>query len=488
MAEGSIVTFYSYKGGVGRTLALANIGALLSRWGYKVLCVDWDLEAPGLHLYFERWMGSTSTSDQSNTRPGLTELIHDYVDGRQPRWTEFLTEVRFPEAHHPLMLMTAGRQDQSYVQRMQALDWKRLYEEHQLGNFLETLRTEWKEAFDFVLIDSRTGITDIGGICTVQLPDLLVLLFTANLQSLRGSLDVVSRAKQTRNSLPFDRAKLLVLPIATRFEMRVEYELAQQWLKTFATELQAIYAEWAHKNVTAEELLNYTRVPYIPFWSFGEKLPVIEKGTDDPDDIGASLETLAALVAQKFSYSDVLIRNRDSFVSAVRNRAELNGFVETPKMKFGKGIKLFVSYSRKDERLLDELLKHLAVLGREGLIVETDRREISSGEEWRSAISAHLEEADIILPLISSDFIASDYCYDVEMQRALQRHENGDARVIPIVLRPTDWSATPLAKLQSLPQDGEAVTLWRDRDIAMLEVVKGIRVIAKQILASRHTA
>ncbi|MEP7341874.1 MAG: TIR domain-containing protein [Acidobacteriota bacterium] len=483
MAEGSIVTFYSYKGGVGRTLALANIGALLSRWGYKVLCIDWDLEAPGLHLYFERWMNSTPTSEQSKLRPGLTELIHDYVDGRKPGWADFLTEVRFPEAHHPLMLMTAGRQDQSYVERMQALDWKRLYEERQLGNFLETSRAEWKEAFDFVLIDSRTGITDIGGICTVQLPDLLVLLFTANLQSLRGSLDVVSRAKQTRNSLPFDRAKLLVLPVATRFEMRVEYELAQQWLKTFATELQAIYAEWAHKDVTADELLNYTRVPYLPFWSFGEKLPVIEKGTDDPEDIGFSLETLAALVAQKFSYSDVLIRNRDSFVNAVKKRAELNG-VTGLKAKPGQGIKLFISYAYKDKPLLDELLVHLSPMKREGLIEVWADSQISTGAAWTEAISARLEEADIILALVSPDFLASKFV-EVEMNRAFERNESGQARVIPVLLRPTDWLNTPLALMQSLPQNRQPITLWSNKDEAWLDVSQGIRTVVKELLESR---
>lgn len=488
MPEGSVVTFYSYKGGVGRTLALANVGALLCRWGYKVLCVDWDLEAPGLHLYFEKWIKPAPTPDASSSRPGLTELIQAQVDGLHPKWSDFVTKVRFPKTSHALSLMTAGKQDQSYVERMQALDWKRLYDEHHLGNFLEALRTEWKEKFDFVLIDSRTGITDIGGICTVQLPDLLVLLFTANLQSLRGSLEVVNRAKKTRHSLPFDRSKLLVLPVATRFEVRVEYEMAQQWLKTFADELGPLYAEWTHKDVTASELLNHTRVPYIPYWSFGEKLPVIEKGTDDPEDIGFSLETLAALVAQKFSYSDVLVRNRDSFVSAVRKLSELKDGAAAPMTKSGQGVKLFISYAHKDEKLLDELEKHLGPLVRQGLIETWHDRNISPGEDWRKAISAHLEEADIILLLLSSDFLASDYGYSVEMRRALDRHANREAQVIPIVLRDVNWSETPLARLQALPEDGSAVTAWPNRDSAWRNVSVGIQKAVEQILASRRRA
>lgn len=481
MTEGLIVTFYSYKGGVGRTLALANIGALLCRWGYKVLCIDWDLEAPGLHLYFRPYV---VTPD----RPGLTELVQAHADGKKPKWNKYVSEVTIPQANHPLYMITAGRQDESYVSRMQALDWSELYEKHNFGNFLEATRGEWKESFDFILIDSRTGITDIGGICTVQLPDFLVLLFTANQQSLRGSLEVVKRAARARNSLPFDRAKLLTLPVAARFEMRVEYEMAQQWLKIFADELRPLYAEWAHKDVTAEELLNYTRMPYIPYWSFGEKLPVIEKGTDDTEDIGFSLETLAALVAQKFSYSDVLVRNRDSFVSAVRKLSELKEGAAAPMTKSGKGLKLFISYSHKDEKLLDELEKHLGPLVRQGLIDTWHDRNISPGEDWRKAISAHLEEADIILLLLSSDFLASDYDYSVEMRRALDRHANGEARVIPIVLRDVNWSETPLARLQALPEDGPAVTAWPNRDSAWRNVSVGIQKAAEQILASRRRA
>src|SRR5215467_13083239 len=130
MSEGTIVTFYSYKGGVGRTFALANIGALLSLWGYKTLCVDWDLEAPGLHLYFKPWMKERNPT-------GLTELIQAHVEGMDPKWQNYITEVHFSSVKKPLLLMSAGLQDESYYQRMQALDWGELYESYNLGNFLE---------------------------------------------------------------------------------------------------------------------------------------------------------------------------------------------------------------------------------------------------------------------------------------------------------------------------------------------------------------
>ncbi len=313
MSEGTIITFYSYKGGVGRTFALANIGALLSGWGYKTLCIDWDLEAPGLHLYFKPWMSKKN-------HQGITELIQAHMDGKQPYWKNYVTEVRFPNSREPVFLMSAGFQDKSYIERVQTLDWAKLYENHNLGNFLEELREDWKKSFDFVLIDSRTGISDIGGICTVQLPEILVLMLTANDQSLNGSLNILKSVEQAHISLPLDRAKLLIMPVISRFEGRVEYKLAQEWLATFAEDLAPICMEWAHKDVAISDLLNFIRIPYVPYWSFGEKLPVIEMGTEDPEDIGFPLETLAALIAQKLSDSDLLIKNRDSFVIKAKSK------------------------------------------------------------------------------------------------------------------------------------------------------------------------
>lgn len=483
MTEGSVVTFYSYKGGVGRTLALANVGALLCRWGYKVLCVDWDLEAPGLHLYFESWIKTTPTQDVSVSHPGLTELIQAHVEGQHPKWRDFVTNVRFPKINQSLSLMTAGRQDHFYIERMQALDWKRLYEEHQLGNFLEALRNEWKEEFDFVLVDSRTGITDIGGICTVQLPDHLVLLFTANLQSLRGSLEVVNRAKQSRHSLPFDRAKLLVLPVATRFEARVEYEMAQQWLKKFATELGPLYAEWAHKDVTAEDLLNNTRLPYIPYWSFGEKLPVIEKGTSDPEDIGFSLETLTALVAQKLSYSDLLVKNRDSFVMNARKNGDLTKGSDSTSIKAAPPPKLFISYSAQDFEWLKKLEKHIGVLWHQRIV---DMLIGNSVEHFTDTEVKYLEQADITLLLVSSSFLASGFVYGAEMKRMFDRHTAGEAMVIPVILSPALWQETPIGQLQSLPLNGIPVTNWSNQDEALVQVVRGVREAAARATSLRR--
>lgn len=148
-------------------------------------------------------------------------------------------------------------------------------------------------------------------------------------------------------------------------------------------------------------------------------------------------------------------------------------------MNRGEGaLRLFYSYSHKDENLRDELETHLKLLQRQGLINSWHDRKIEAGDEWKNKIDENLKRADIILLLISADFIASDYCYEKEMKYALERHEQGSATVIPIILRDVNWKKAPFSKLQVLPKDGLAVTKWDDRDSAWRNISENIESIA----------
>jgi formylglycine-generating enzyme required for sulfatase activity len=138
-------------------------------------------------------------------------------------------------------------------------------------------------------------------------------------------------------------------------------------------------------------------------------------------------------------------------------------------------IEIFFSYARKDELLRDELAKHLKPLLQEGIITAWHDREIPPGAEWQNEIDRHLESAQIILLLISADFLASDYCYSFELRRALERHESNEACVIPVILRSCDWQNTRFGKLQVLPTDGKAIKGWSDLDDAFTDVVRGLR-------------
>jgi TIR domain len=144
-------------------------------------------------------------------------------------------------------------------------------------------------------------------------------------------------------------------------------------------------------------------------------------------------------------------------------------------------LEIFYSYAHEDEELRDTLEKHLSLLKRQGIISGWHDREITAGSEWANQISEHLESAQIILLLISPDFLASDYCHDVEMTRAMERHHTQEARVIPIILRPVDWEGAPFSKLQCLPRNAEPVTLWKNEDAAFRDIAKGIRKVAEEI-------
>lgn len=142
---------------------------------------------------------------------------------------------------------------------------------------------------------------------------------------------------------------------------------------------------------------------------------------------------------------------------------------------------VFCCYARKDQDFLYDIKVHLNPLEREGLITIKADIDVSPGMEWETTILHHLEVADIILLLISPDFIASDYCFNEEMRRAIVRHEQGTARVVPVIIRPTSWHIAPLSKLQALPKDATPISLWQNKDTAFLNVTDGIRLIVQEL-------
>ncbi len=144
-------------------------------------------------------------------------------------------------------------------------------------------------------------------------------------------------------------------------------------------------------------------------------------------------------------------------------------------------LKVFLSYSHVDEVHRAELEKHLKILQRAGRIAPWHDRKIAPGSEWKGVIDENLEQADVILLLVSPDFINSDYCWDIETRRALEKHDERSARVIPIILRPCDWQNAPFAKLQGLPKDGKPITRWDSTDEAWTDVAKAIRVMVEEI-------
>jgi hypothetical protein len=138
-------------------------------------------------------------------------------------------------------------------------------------------------------------------------------------------------------------------------------------------------------------------------------------------------------------------------------------------------VEVFISYAHKDRKLRDELATHLSNLRNQGVISDWYDGDIPPGTEWKTQIMDHLKTAQIILLLISADFMASRFCYSIELKEAIARHNANQARVLPIILRDTDWKGAPFEKLQMLPTEAKPISKWSNRDTAFKDVVQGIR-------------
>ncbi len=227
---GRVITFYSYKGGTGRSMALANVAWILACNGKRVLAIDWDLEAPGLHRYFRPFL----IDDELASSDGLIDLIDDYANQAispvesnskpAPDWyvpyadfSDYVLSVNFE--HFPkggkIDLLPAGRQSGTYAIKINTFNWQNFYDRLGGGGFFEAVKQRACSKYDYVLIDSRTGVSDTAGICTVQMPDSLVVCFTYNNQSIKGAA-AVARSSQKMH------AKLIEEKLAHRQALAAE--------------------------------------------------------------------------------------------------------------------------------------------------------------------------------------------------------------------------------------------------------------------------
>ena len=202
-----VVTFYSFKGGVGRTLALLNVAYEMANAGQRVLVVDFDLEAPAIRP--DQWTQGTNDEEtdgvgQGPTDPGVVEFVTRYLDSlRVPPVSDYIVDATPEGCRGSLAVMSAGAVDGTYGQRLNAIDWGLLYAERDGYVMFEDVRAQWEAAgFDYVLLDSRTGFTDVGGICTRHLPDAVVSLFRPDDQGLEGT---VQMAEAIRAEVPTPR-------------------------------------------------------------------------------------------------------------------------------------------------------------------------------------------------------------------------------------------------------------------------------------------
>ena len=426
----NIVTFYSYKGGVGRSMALANIAILLAQRGLKVLAVDWDLEAPGLERYF-------SYFETRQTGPGLLRMCMQARDKGKAEYTKFASTIEC-KTKHPLTLLSSGREtDESYSTNLEEFDWEAFFRKRG-GAFIESLRERWKEDFDVTLIDSRTGLSDTGGICTIQLPDIVVGMFTANLQSLYGVRDVMRLAQQARQRLAYDRMPLSVFPLPARWGVQ-EFQETQIWLERVADATKEFFEDWLPKGIAQRDVIEAVKIPQVAYFGFGERLAVVDQGTSDPQGMGFAYEKVASFIASDFKNVDALVGTMKVAAAEVLESAAPNKAPARPKPAVGYLYDVFFSYDKTMSEVVLELTDHvkrelLAVRG-EPPKTFIDLQEIRVGEAWAETLSEALIRSKILVAFLTPRYIKSPFASKEFKLFRDRSSQTGKSLVVPVVLR-----------------------------------------------------
>jgi len=322
---GRIITFYSYKGGTGRSLALANVAWILASNGRRVLVVDWDLEAPGLHRYFRPFL----IDHELTASDGLIEMVDRYAsraigtvgEGKRPdpRWFVELADPSryvlsidfgaFPRGGK-IDLLPAGRQSDNYALTINAFNWQNFYDRLGGGGFFEAFKCHVRRDYDYILIDSRTGVSDTAGICTAQMPDSLVVCFTYNNQSIQGAVAVARSSLTAREKHLQERAQrtppkeqaeaaldimkpLSIFPVPMRVDPGESDRLAlRQALARRVFERLIGHVEGQGHYFSNVE------VPHRPVYSYEEVLAPFKEEAQDPKSAFAALLRLTGYLTK----------------------------------------------------------------------------------------------------------------------------------------------------------------------------------------------
>ena len=294
-----IITFYSYKGGSGRTMAVANLAWIMASNGLRVLAVDWDLESPGLHRYFHPFL----RDKELKSTTGVIDLVRDYATatiGPEQEVTQdwvagyarvlrHAVSLDWPFPHDGTVdFLSAGRQDRSYSSIVSTFDWANFFDRLGGAEFLRGVRDDMLSHYDYVLIDSRTGLSDAAGICTVLLPDVVVDCFAMSTQSIEGAAAVARSIKNQRLGEP---VRILPVPMrvedAEKFKLEAGRDYARQLFAPFMSDLgvERIGQYWGD-----------VEIPYKTFYAYEEILTAFGDVPHQHNSLLAAFERLTAVV------------------------------------------------------------------------------------------------------------------------------------------------------------------------------------------------
>lgn len=429
-----IVTFYSYKGGVGRSMAVANVAELLRRRGLDVLMVDFDLEAPGLERYFDTPETEVSPGEMQKRR-GVLDLLHSYVELRvlkakleraveDPATArETASETPFPVepldnflapvytrsgSRGSLTMLPAGQRSVSgfsaYAERLRAFDWNELYAHWDGERFFEWLRLQLLDRADVVLIDSRTGVTEMGGVCAYHLADAVALLVASNRQNLDGTAMMV-RSLRHPDLIEKGRAgrELSLLCVPSRVDDS-EFDPLQDFARRYYDEL-ALYMP---KHLDLEgNAFHFLKIPYVPYYAYMESVAVRDE-EEGAKGLAEAFENLASTLA--------LLAPRDH---------PFRQAYHVPK-----AVLVYRQGSEPDEhltlRILQELGEHF------GVFID---QSLPAGVAWEQEIGRRFEAADFFIVLLSAESLASEAVRrELELAHRLSREGSRNPRILPVRL------------------------------------------------------
>lgn len=309
---GEIITFYSYKGGAGRSMALANIAYLLAKRqksNEKVLMIDWDLEAPGLHQFFHGRFHNVQNErdDLPPEQLGLIDLFYEIKTQLEKKKLQnnipddifseidiqkYIIKINLPS----LFLMPAGKFDGGmYSTRVNEFDWEDFF--NKFPSVITQLAQYLRKKFKYVLIDSRTGYTDISGICTSIMPEKLVTVFTPNRQSLSGVVEMIRRAINYRKQSD-DLRPLMIFPLPSRIE-NAESKLQKDWrfgnsslgVEGYQKQIESVLKEvYSLQECGLTTYFDEYQIQYVPRYSYGEEISVLSERSEDRLSLARSFE------------------------------------------------------------------------------------------------------------------------------------------------------------------------------------------------------
>ncbi|MDQ1288588.1 MAG: hypothetical protein QG622_2153 [Actinomycetota bacterium] len=451
---GPIITFYSFKGGTGRSMALANVAWILASNGRRVLVIDWDLESPGLHRYFHPFLVDKTLKSS----PGVLDLVRDFASatldptaGRnEPDWFNrrahvlpYASSLEWPFPRKgSIDFVSAGRQTASYSRAVSTFEWDNFYDRLGGGALLDALRDDMRGQYDYILIDSRTGLCDTAGICTVILPDIVVDCFTLSSQSIDGAATVAQSILSQRTDRPIRVVPVLMRTDASeKGKLDAGRELAR---KRFATAL-------SRSGPVDADGWPALEVPYIPYYAFEEILAAFGDPPGQPTSLLAAFERVTAhltngAVTQLHPMDEQLRRHRLSEFERVRQ-------VRLPD--------LTLSYSSHD-RLWAEWLR--GELSSAGYKVTTSCVELTGKESAVPPASASFPETTIAL--LSPEYL--DVPQSVALwEHTLARHRSGRDALVTIQLEGARLSP-PFDRPAAIDVSGASVSETRARILTAL--------------------